>query len=170
MSDYSLAYWRQAAAELTYEGRAWIGGGYTDAENGAVLPSINPATGDKLTDIADCGEADVDRAVRHARQAFDSGVWSRASPAERRKTLERLAQLMEENSETLALLETLDMGKPIGDSMAFDIPESIRCLRFMPARLKPPPMKCCRRRKMCWPRWCANRWGWWRRWYRGIFR
>ncbi|MFC3395371.1 aldehyde dehydrogenase [Brenneria rubrifaciens] len=130
MSDYSLMYWRQAASELTYEGRAWIGAGYTDAENGAVLPSINPATGGKLADIADCGQADVDRAVHHARQAFNSGAWSRAAPALRRKTLERLAQLMEENSETLALLETLDMGKPIGDSMAFDIPESIRCLRF----------------------------------------
>ncbi|MEC5318145.1 aldehyde dehydrogenase [Brenneria populi subsp. brevivirga] len=130
MSDYSLAYWRQAAAQLKFEGRAWIGDGYSDAESGAVLPSFNPATGDKLADIADCGAADVERAVRHARQAFDSGVWSRRAPAERRKTLERLAQLMEEHSETLALLETLDMGKPIGDSMAFDIPESIRCLRF----------------------------------------
>lgn len=130
MKQYSLQEWQQKAADLTLEGRAWIGDGYCDAENNGTLPSINPANGNKLTDIADCSAADVDRAVNIARAALDRGDWSRLSPSKRRKVLERLADLVAEHAEELALLESLDMGKPVGDMLAFDLPETEHCLRF----------------------------------------
>ncbi|MFS2223749.1 aldehyde dehydrogenase [Pantoea sp. B65] len=136
MTSKTFYDWQQAAAKLVIEGRAWIGNGYCQAENSAVIASVNPATGKNLVDIADCSEADVDRAVQIARRTFNSGVWSRLAPQQRRARLERLAQLMEENIETLALLETLSMGKPIGDSLAFDLPESVRCVRFYAAAIE----------------------------------
>lgn len=130
MNQYTLKQWQQKAATLTLEGRAWIGSGYCDAENNCTLPSINPANGNKLTDIADCSEADVDRAVSIARAALNRGDWSRLSPFKRRKVLERLADLVAEHAEELALLESIDMGKPVGDALAFDLPETEHCLRF----------------------------------------
>jgi len=130
MNQYSLSEWQQKAAALKLEGRAWIGGAYSDAENNATLTSINPANNNKLIDIADCSEADVERAVGFARAALDSGDWSQLAPAKRRKVLERLADLVAEHAEELALLECIDMGKPIADALAFDIPETEHCLRF----------------------------------------
>ncbi|UTW12030.1 aldehyde dehydrogenase [Marinobacterium rhizophilum] len=132
----TLEFWQQKAAALNFEGRAWIGDGYSTAEQGRTLPCINPANGDKLTDIADCSEADVDRAVGLARAAFKRGDWSQRTPAERRAVLERFADLVAEHTEELALLETLDMGKPIGDSLAFDLPQTEHCLRFYAGALE----------------------------------
>jgi len=130
MNQYTLEEWQKKAAELKFEGRAWIGDGYSHAENNKTLPSINPANGRKLTDIADCSSADVDRAVKFAREALNRGDWSRLSSSKRRKVLERLADLVAKHAEELALLESLDMGKPVGDMLAFDLPETEHCLRF----------------------------------------
>lgn len=136
MSAHTLANWETKAAALQFEGRAWIGDGYCPAESNLTIPSINPATCEKLTEVADCSEADVDRAVALARAAFQRGDWSHKAPAERRKVLERLADLVAEHAEELSLLETLDMGKPIGDSLAFDIPQTEQCLRFYAGALE----------------------------------
>ena len=76
--------------------------------------------------MAACGQADVDRAVAAARRAFEAGAWSALAPRERKAALLRLAALIEAHKEELALLETLDMGKPIRDALQFDLPETIQ--------------------------------------------
>ncbi len=124
------AYWVAKDEGLTISTRAFIGGREVDAESGATFETINPATGQVIARIAECGAADVDRAVKAARKAFDSGSWSRMAPAERKKRLVRFGDLVEKHSEELALLETLDMGKPIRDSLSIDMPLSATCLRW----------------------------------------
>src|SRR5205823_1760498 len=82
-------------------------------------------TGETLAAVAACDTADVDRAVRGARAAFDAGVWSRTAPKHRKRVLQRLAELVAEHRDELALLETLDMGKPIRDSRGVDVPLAV---------------------------------------------
>ena len=82
-----------------------------------------------LADIAKCDAKDIDRAVATAREAFESGVWSKAAPAQRKAVLLRLAQLIDDNAEELALLEALEAGKPISECLGLDIPESAACIR-----------------------------------------
>ncbi|MEX1206482.1 MAG: aldehyde dehydrogenase, partial [Dongiaceae bacterium] len=113
-----------------YRNQAFIDGKYVAAASGETFDCINPATGKVLTRVAACDKDDVDRAVRAARAAFDKGVWSRRSGAERKKVLLRFAELIDEHATELALLETLDMGKPIRDSSKIDIPLSAACIRW----------------------------------------
>jgi len=80
--------------------------------------------------VAACDADDVDRAVRGARAAFESGVWSRLAPKQRKRVLVRLAELMREHRDELALLETLDMGKPIRDSRGVDVPLAAECIAY----------------------------------------
>ena len=124
------AHWRKLADEVRPEGRAFIDGAYVDAVCGETFDSVDPATGAVLGKVASGGAADVDRAVAAARRAFESGVWSRMSPTDRGRRLVCFAELMERNAEELALLETLDMGKPIADSLAVDLPLSVACVRW----------------------------------------
>ncbi|ETH22261.1 aldehyde dehydrogenase (NAD) family protein [Bordetella pertussis CHLA-15] len=127
MTLHDSAYWRAQAAALAPEGRAYIDGAYCDAADGATFAAHSPIDGRKLADVAACGAADVDRAVAAARRAFEAGVWSGLAPRERKHRLLRLAALITKHQEELALLETLDMGKPIRDALAFDLPETARC-------------------------------------------
>ncbi|WP_026641350.1 aldehyde dehydrogenase [Bordetella petrii] len=127
MTLHDLEYWRAKAATLTLRGQAYIDGAYVDALDGATFAAHSPIDGRKLADVAACGQADVDRAVRAARHAFESGVWRDLPPRERKTRLQRLAALITEHTETLALVETLDMGKPIRDALAFDLPETAHC-------------------------------------------
>lgn len=122
--------WHERAATIRPEGRCFIDGAYVDAASGALLDSIDPATGRVVARIADGGTEDVEHAVRAARRAFDSGLWSGMSSSDRGRRLIRFAELVEKHTEELALLETLDVGKPISDSLAIDIPLSITCLRW----------------------------------------
>lgn len=110
--------------------QAYIDGKFVPAASGETLPSINPATGQTIAEIAACGEEDVDRAVSSARAAFESGVWSRIHPTERREVLLRLVALLEENLEDLALTESIDAGKPITDCREFDLPDTIGSFRW----------------------------------------
>lgn len=110
--------------------QAYIDGKFVPAASGETLPSINPATGQTIAEIAACGEEDVDRAVASARAAFESGVWSRIHPTERREVLLRLVALLEENLEDLALTESIDAGKPITDCREFDLPDTIGSFRW----------------------------------------
>jgi len=130
MSDKSKADWAQKAAGITLRTQAFIGGKTAAAASGATFATINPATGKSLADIASCDAEDVERAVRSARAAFESGVWSRMAPSERKKRLIRFADLIDAHREELALLETLDVGKPIGDSLAVDLPLTANCIRW----------------------------------------
>ncbi|MFD2199507.1 aldehyde dehydrogenase family protein, partial [Halomonas beimenensis] len=122
------ADWQALAASLTLETRAYIDDAFVDAEGGATLTTINPATGETLAEVASCDDADAERAVAVARAAFDGGDWSRLAPGRRKRTLLRLADLMEAHKHELALLDTLDMGKPIASSLG-DMAGAIACLR-----------------------------------------
>lgn len=124
MLDKTVTNWQAAADELNIEGRAFINGQMTDALSGETRPSINPATGVKLADVANCGADDADLAVGHARAAFDSGIWSTMAPADRKMVLVRWAELIEEHAEEIAFLECLDVGKPISDTTSVDVPSA----------------------------------------------
>ncbi|SDT19286.1 gamma-glutamyl-gamma-aminobutyraldehyde dehydrogenase [Halopseudomonas xinjiangensis] len=129
-STSTLADWQQRAASLDIQGQAFINGGYQSAADGETFDCISPIDGRVLGQVASCGPADAEQAVAAARQAFDSGVWSRLAPAQRKQVMIRLADLIEQNAEELALLETLDMGKPISDALAVDMPAAARALRW----------------------------------------
>ncbi|MCK0197436.1 aldehyde dehydrogenase [Ancylobacter sp. 6x-1] len=124
------ADWQARAAALSIRTEAFIDGRYRPAVEGRSFENVNPATGAKIADIAACTTADVDLAVIAARRSFESGVWSRCDPAERRRVLVRLADLILVHAEELALLETLDMGKLLRDSAMLDIPGSAEVFRW----------------------------------------
>jgi gamma-glutamyl-gamma-aminobutyraldehyde dehydrogenase len=114
----------------TVRTQAFINGEFTNALDGATFDSLAPATGQVIADIAACGEADVDRAVRAARAAFDRGDWSRAAPADRKAVLLTFAGLIEEHRDELALTEAIDAGKPITDCRGFDVPDVLTTIRW----------------------------------------
>jgi gamma-glutamyl-gamma-aminobutyraldehyde dehydrogenase len=128
--DKTVQYYQQQAAQLDFETRALIGGRFVNAISAEEFDSINPATGRRLTGVARCGAVEVDDAVSAARQSFERGDWSGASPKHRKKVLLRLADLVEVNLETLALMESLDSGKPIRDALSADLPDMIESLRW----------------------------------------
>ena len=120
--------WHQRAHALSINGQAFIDGRYVAAASGATFADVSPIDGRVIAQVAATDTADVDRAVAAARRAFDSGVWSGQHPRARKRVLRRFAELILAHTEELALLETLDMGKPIGDSLAVDIPATARCI------------------------------------------
>ncbi len=122
--------WQRQADALVVNGQAFIDGRYVDAADGARFACISPIDGRALGQVADCGSADVERAVAAARRAFDAGDWSRTAPVHRKKVLLRLADLVEQHADELALLESLDMGKPVRDARQGDLPGAVRCLRW----------------------------------------
>jgi acyl-CoA reductase-like NAD-dependent aldehyde dehydrogenase len=130
----TLADWQARAAELfcesrAFESRAFIDDTFVAAESGDTFESRNPATGELLAQVASCDEPDAARAAAVARRAFADGAWSRLAPGKRKKTLLRLADLMEANKHELALIDTLDMGKPISSSLG-DMNGAIACIRY----------------------------------------
>ncbi|RUW77991.1 aldehyde dehydrogenase [Mesorhizobium sp. M4B.F.Ca.ET.215.01.1.1] len=118
------------AEKLKFETRAFIDGAYVAAKSGETFETVNPATGRLLANVAAGGAADVDLAVRAARRSFEAGSWSGMPPRERKKVLLRFADLIEKHSAELALIETLDCGKPINDSLSVDLPDSVETLRW----------------------------------------
>ncbi|KWR71962.1 MULTISPECIES: aldehyde dehydrogenase [Pseudomonas] len=130
MTQATRADWEARASQLRIEGRAFIDGQYRDAADGTTFDCISPVDGRLLAKVASCDAADAERAVHSARAAFESGAWSQQAPAARKAVLVRFAELLEEHAEELALLETLDMGKPIGDSLNVDLPGAVDSLRW----------------------------------------
>ncbi|MFT5399173.1 MAG: gamma-glutamyl-gamma-aminobutyraldehyde dehydrogenase, partial [Gammaproteobacteria bacterium] len=124
----TLNEYQAIAKKLDLPGNAFIDGKYQPAKSKKTFPSINPATGKTLANIAACGSKDVDFAVAKARDAFEDGRWSRMHPAERKEILIRLTRLIKRNQHELAVMECLDSGKPIMDCETIDIPETINCL------------------------------------------
>ncbi len=120
--------WQRRAAALAIETRAHINGAYADAADAARFDCISPIDGRVLGQVARCGAQDVERAVAAARAAFEDRRWAGLAPVKRKKTLQRLAQLLEAHAEELALLETLDMGKPISDALHVDVAATVRCV------------------------------------------
>lgn len=127
----TLADWQARAETLIprLESRAFIDDSFVAAESGATFESRNPATGEILAQVASCDEPDAARAVAVARRAFADGAWSRLAPGKRKKTLLHLADLMEAHKHELALIDTLDMGKPISSSLG-DMAGAIACIRY----------------------------------------
>ncbi|MEW6177890.1 MAG: aldehyde dehydrogenase [Pseudomonadota bacterium] len=130
MPSLTFADWQQRARDLRIEGRAFIQGEYCAAAQGGQFDCISPVDGRVLAQVASCDLADAERAVASARAAFEAGSWAKLAPAKRKAVLIRFADQLEANREELALLETLDMGKPIGDSLTVDIPGAARALRW----------------------------------------
>lgn len=122
--------WRQRAAEIKPDGRAIINGARVAALSGATYACVSPIDGRELLQVSRCRGEDVDAAVRTARTAFDDGRWANQSPAARKKVLQAFAEQILAAREELALLETLDVGKPIRYALAVDVAASARCIAW----------------------------------------
>jgi acyl-CoA reductase-like NAD-dependent aldehyde dehydrogenase len=133
LPQYDRNRWHSvaAAAQRRIETRLFIDGRFVDAAQGGRFTTVNPATGEPLAEMSAGTADDIDRAVAAARRAFKSGVWSKLAPRQRMDVLYRFAALVNEHAETLAVLETLDMGKPIADVVGGDLPAVIDTIRFM---------------------------------------
>ncbi|AOF91729.1 aldehyde dehydrogenase [Sinorhizobium sp. RAC02] len=122
--------WHDKAAKLSFEGRLFIDGDFREAISGAKFETINPANDSIIAAISRGDAADIDLAVASARRAFKSGAWSRLAPRTRMAVMLRFADLIEKHAEEFALLDTIDMGKPIQEMLAVDIPLALTCIRF----------------------------------------
>src|SRR5210317_383082 len=122
--------WGSQAESLEIEGRAFINGRYQDALSGETRATMSPGDGRHLADVANCGTEDADEAVRVARAAFESGVWANMAPADRKMVLVRWAELIGDHADEIALLECLDVGKPIADTTGVDVPSAVRTIRW----------------------------------------
>jgi len=133
IKDYDESKWRSLAdaAAQRFETRLFIDGDYVDAIEGGRFETVNPTNGEILAEMSAGTSADIDRAVASARSAFRSGVWSRMPPRKRMRVLYRFAKLIEEHTEELAVLDTMDMGKPISDMISVDVPLVAETVRFM---------------------------------------
>jgi len=108
-----------------------INGQWVMAASGKTFPTYNPATGEVLAEIAEGDREDVDRAVKSARRAFDSGPWRKLTASERGRFIWKLADLLEANRDEFATLETLDNGKPFTVARAADVPLAVDLFRYM---------------------------------------
>jgi acyl-CoA reductase-like NAD-dependent aldehyde dehydrogenase len=122
--------WERLSAGLKPEGRAFIGGRFTSALDGDVFDDISPIDGRSICQVARGRAADVEAAVKAARASFETGPWRRLDPKERKKILRRFAELIRNDVDTLALLETRDVGKPIVNSVAVDVANCADCIEY----------------------------------------
>ncbi len=122
--------YRNQITQLSYRGKAFINGQYVDAASGKTYECISPIDGKKLTDVASCDSEDVDRAVKAARAAFEDARWADLPPRKRKSVLLRFAALIDDHKDELALLETLDMGKPISESLRADMPGVVNTVQW----------------------------------------
>jgi gamma-glutamyl-gamma-aminobutyraldehyde dehydrogenase len=132
-AKYNHLKWQAVAAKARKkpETRLFIDGKFVDAKKGGRLESVNPATGEVIAEFAAGTAEDIDRAVAAALKAFKSGSWSKMAPRARMEVMNRFAARVDENAEALAVLETLDMGKPIADVVNIDLPAVVETIRFM---------------------------------------
>ncbi|MFC5212753.1 aldehyde dehydrogenase [Streptomyces coerulescens] len=122
--------WLAAAGKLSFETRLFIDGAFTDAASGDSFTSVSPRDGAVLAEVQAAGAEDVDRAVRSARAAFEDGRWRDLAPKERKRILLRWAELIRANAEELALLDTLEMGKPITESVRIDVDKAAETIAW----------------------------------------
>src|SRR6516225_10347949 len=107
-----------------------INGRWVDAVSGKTFPTYEPSTGEVLAKVAEGDHADIDLAVKAARKAFETGPWRKMTASERGRLIHKLGDLIEQNQEELASLETLDNGKPYRDSFNIDLPMTVKCYRY----------------------------------------
>ncbi len=123
-------YWHELAERVAMPASLIIGGETVAAASGATFTTLDPATSRPLGEVARGAAEDIDRAVHAARRAFDGGSWSRAAPAVRKRVLCRLADLLLENLDEFAVLDSLDGGRLISSTSASDVPGSANILRW----------------------------------------
>lgn len=121
---------KAAVAALKFRTQAFIGGQFVPSSSGKTYDSINPANGLTIAQISSCEPEDVNRAVKIARQTFESGVWSKMSPGDRKTVMLKFVELLEKNALEIALLDSIDAGKPIFDCSTIDIPDAIHCIHW----------------------------------------
>ena len=126
----TLDDWTRLAGEIKPRTEIFIDGKYRAALSGATFDSINPATGELIAKVSSAEEQDVDAAVVSGRAAFESGVWSRAAPSHRKRVMQRLAELINDNAEELALLDSMDMGKLVTEAHTVDVPSAAELFAF----------------------------------------
>ncbi|MFT9015168.1 MAG: aldehyde dehydrogenase [Acetobacter sp.] len=126
----SAAQYAAIAKGLVLPTQAFINGAFRPAASGTTFETTNPATGAVLTAIEAYDTRDVDVAVAAAKAAFEDGRWHKRSPAERKQVLLRLADLLEDNAHELAVMESLDSGKPVHECQTIDLPETIGTIRW----------------------------------------
>jgi acyl-CoA reductase-like NAD-dependent aldehyde dehydrogenase len=122
--------WRARASALAFDGRAFIGGQRVPAHGGETFDCISPIDGRVLAPVARCRQADIDAAVGAARLAFEDGRWAHKSPAQRKRILQRFSEKILAAKDELALLETLDMGKPVQHSLGVDVQSAARTIAW----------------------------------------
>lgn len=122
--------WHELAAAVKPETRLFIDGKFVEAVDGQRFNTLNPATGKVIAEMVRGNEKDIDLAVKAARRAYKSGVWSRMSPRGRMDVMYRIAQLMEAHAEEFALLDCLDMGKSISELTGGDVPFSTLTFQY----------------------------------------
>ncbi|RME75779.1 MAG: aldehyde dehydrogenase family protein [Planctomycetota bacterium] len=120
----------QAVTERAFATELWIGGAWTEAQDGRRFATLNPATGQVLAEVSEAREAEVDLAVKAAREAFESGKWPRRAAADRGRVLYRIAEAIERHADELAEIESLDTGKPIQDTRRIDVPLAAATFRY----------------------------------------
>ena len=107
-----------------------INGRWVSSESGKTFATVNPSTGEEICQVAEADAADVEKAVRAARAAFDQGPWRKTTASERGRLLHRLADLIETHSDELARLETIDNGKPLTVAKTVDVAKTVACYRY----------------------------------------
>ena len=117
-------------SELKLPTGVLIDGTFRAAIGGRTFETKNPFNGQVIATLPACDAADVDAAVTSARTAFESGVWSGLHPSDRKAVLTRLADLILDNLQELAVMESLDAGKPVADCLEIDVPETAKCIRW----------------------------------------
>jgi len=123
-------FWRELQSNLCLPTQAFIDGAYVSASDGSTYSCINPANGVIMAAVAACTAADVDLAVRAAKRTYEQGKWSRLAPSARKKVMKKLSALILENCEELALLESMNVGKPVQDAMEIDVPGAAACFEW----------------------------------------
>lgn len=126
----TAARYAALAQSIQLPTQTFVDGAFRPALSGKTFETTNPATGQVLAQIAACGPEDVDVTVAAAKAAYEDGRWSRLSPNERKHILLRFADLLEQNAHELAVMETLDSGKPIRECQNTDVPEAIHTIRW----------------------------------------
>ncbi len=126
----SLAHFEKVASAIETPHLAVIDGRLKPSVSGKSFDNVTPRNGTVINRVAECGAEDVDAAVRAGRRAFEDGRWRNLHYRDKKRVLFTLADLMERDTEILAVLESLDVGKPIKDALSVDIPQAIRTLRY----------------------------------------
>ncbi len=133
IDKYDLTQWQTVAERVSHglETRLFIDGKHVDAIGGGRFATVNPCNGETLAEACEGKQEDIDLAVSVAKRAFQAGVWSKMAPRDRMEIMYRFARQVDEHAEELAVLDTLDMGKPIADMISIDLPSVIDTIQFM---------------------------------------